>query len=83
MNFRKPQLKDQNITKPTFTQFVKFHLDGGTENDIHIHPMWHKCAFCIIPYDVIGKVETADDDNKYIILKVFLTLLLHLHKNYA
>ena len=37
--------------------------------DIHWMPFNHRCLFCDIPYNVIGKAESFNDDVKYVILK--------------
>lgn len=53
-----------HVGKPTFSEFVDFHLSGGTASDIHSFPYYSRCAMCLLDYDVIGKQETAEDDIK-------------------
>ena len=55
---------------PTFKEFVTFHLSNGTHNkqsqdfDMHVRPFWHDCDPCNLPYSLIAKVETLDEDTK-------------------
>ena len=54
--------------------------------NIHWKPFNARCLYCEIPYDVIARLETFDEDIKYIILKRNLTSWMNksgirLHKN--
>ncbi len=31
------------------------------------HPPGLRCAYCDLPYDIIGKMETFDDDVRYVL----------------
>ena len=31
------------------------------------HPPGLRCAYCDVPYDIIGKMETFDDDVRYVL----------------
>ena len=35
-------------------------IDGDV--DVHIRPYWHFCDPCNVHYDIIGNLETMDDD---------------------
>ena len=47
-----------------FREYVAFFLDGGARDDVHVQSFLSKCAMCDLSYDVIGKVETAEQDIK-------------------
>ena len=47
-----------------FSEFVAFHLSGGTRGDVHVRTFVDKCAMCDLSYDVIGKMETFQEDTK-------------------
>ena len=58
---------------PNFDQFVEFVLElgkTGNLNDPHLNFFWRKCDMCKMPYDVIGKVETMEEDLNYIFSKL-------------
>ena len=71
----------KNITN--FAEFVNLVLEEYQEQEqcrksynkdcSHVDRHWNlfdaRCQYCEIPYNVIGKMETFDDDVKYIILK--------------
>ena len=46
----------------------------------HWRPLSSKCSFCDIPYDVVGRLETFNEDVKYIILKNKLSDKLPIEK---
>ena len=47
--------------------------------DVHWRPYNARCLYCDIPYNVIGRVETFEEDMKYILLKQNLTHLISLN----
>ena len=56
--------------------------------DVHWRPYNARCLYCDIPYNVIGRVETFEEDVQYILLKQNLTDIislnassLHTHKS--
>ena len=57
---------------PNFDQFVDYLLFDykWTDHDYHLEFYWWKCDMCKIHYDVIGKVETSEEDMRHIFHKV-------------
>ena len=54
--------------------------------NVHWRPYNARCLYCDISYDVIGRIETFDEDFKYILTRKNLTDLfnrsgLHIHKS--
>ena len=45
---------------------LQFYSLGSKHLNTHLMPFWLRCSPCTIDYDVIGKVETLDDDIGYI-----------------
>lgn len=55
---------------PTFHEFAELLLlHPEVSDDEHARPYWKNCNFCIIDYDVIGKIETSKEDTRYIFEK--------------
>ena len=56
-----------NSRRPTFKEFVKYLLIERLEeyND-HWLPYWLHCHMCEMEYDVIGKLETWNEDVEFI-----------------
>ena len=56
-----------NSRRPTFREFVEYLLRERLEeyND-HWLPYWLHCHMCEMEYDVIGKMETWNEDVKFI-----------------
>ena len=59
----------------SFDIFIKLILDETEKkceqihkckSDFHWRPFISQCAYCHAPYTIIGKLETADEDQKYI-----------------
>ena len=46
-------------------------------------PQWSSCPFCAIDFDIIGKLEDYEEDEKFVVEKLNLDLPLGLHKNHA
>jgi len=63
------EVKQRNSV-PTFQEFLDFALiEGkltGDSFDSHWTPYWKQCSPCHIQYDVVGKLDTAADDFKYV-----------------
>ena len=73
----------------SFNEFIDLVLkEHHFEEPIHkkgwINPhwttTWKRCQHCTVSYDVIGRLETFDDDLKYIILKLGLSNILPIKK---
>ena len=62
----------------SFSDFVDFVIHENERQDVDAHwkPISQKCHHCAIPYDVIGRMETFDEDLKYIVLKLGLENIL-------
>ncbi|KAH7967501.1 hypothetical protein HPB49_025256 [Dermacentor silvarum] len=57
-----PGVKAENRS-PTFAEFVDLVLAMPVENsDTHWSPYYHRCQPCLVDYDFIGKLETANRD---------------------
>ena len=50
----------------TFTEFVHWILDKNVFNQ-HWAPITTLCHPCVVPYNFVGKMETFDDDVKYML----------------
>ena len=71
---------------PSPSEFAKYIIDSsvkiGAENlDNHLRPLWASCPFCAINFDIIGKLENYEADEKFIVEKLNLDIPLGLHKN--
>ena len=64
---------------PNFDQFIEYIIDGSSKAlirsksgflDPHLEFFWQKCDMCKVHYDVIGKVETSQEDINYFFHKV-------------
>ena len=77
---------------PNFSTFINHVLKEYKESDcyqsyslpcfaidVHWRPYNARCMYCDIPYNVIGRVESFDEDVKYILLRQNLTHLLSLN----
>ena len=54
---------------PTFWEFSEFLLSGkGFHNDEHVIPTTKNCDVCNLEYNMMGKLETSSEDNRYIML---------------
>ena len=64
------------IRRPTFSEFVDYLLRTPVDqyND-HWVPYWLHCHLCEIEYDVIGKMETINEDIDFITEKSGLAAL--------
>ena len=81
----------KNLNVHTFPGFVDHVLNEYKESDcyksynlpcfnidVHWRPYNARCSYCDIPYNVIGRIETFEEDIKYILLKQNLTHLISL-----
>ena len=58
--------------EPNFDQFVAWTLRKMMKHDepnAHFEFFWKQCDMCLIDFDVIGKLETSEDDIEYIFKK--------------
>ena len=81
LDFR-PNKKKLKIIFQTFPKFVEILSKNGFGYkyvpDHHITPFWIKCRICYLNYSYIGKMETFQQDAKFIAKKV--RLLTHCYK---
>ena len=55
----------RNKTFPDFIDFILHECKSHQCNE-HWQPQYLHCDFCEINYDIVGRVETMDEDLKYI-----------------
>ena len=81
--------------RASFSSFVNQIIEEYNESDcrkyynvpcFNIDPHWRplnsKCTYCDIPYNLIGNMETFEEDVQYILLKQNLTNIIPLsHSN--
>ena len=78
-----------NLKGHTFPEFVEHVLEEYNKSDCyrsynvpcltidaHWRPYNARCSYCDIPYSVIGRIETFEEDVKYIIFRQNLTHLI-------
>jgi len=72
---------------PQFIDHILWQYAGKNRKvvvDVHWRPYNARCFYCDISYNVIGHMETFDDDVQYILMKANLTSLissdLHVHE---
>ena len=58
----------------------EYYNDPCSSVDQHWRPFTARCAYCDIPYDVVGRIETFQEDIRYILLKKNLTTVIPLKK---
>jgi hypothetical protein len=68
------QIQEKYGGEATFPHFVQYILDSPeVQNcsiddchsvDAHWRPFYDRCAYCNVDYDVIGKMESFEDDVK-------------------
>ena len=78
----KSMLKKRNAM--SFADFIDViiqdHQNGETTPNGHWNTFSNMCMHCTIPYEVIGQVETFNEDFKYIILKLGLQNILKIEE---
>ncbi|XP_047118629.1 carbohydrate sulfotransferase 11-like [Schistocerca piceifrons] len=60
----------KNPRWPTFSEFVQFLVDEyrkGSQFDMHWTPITEFCTPCQVPFDVIAKFETLEEDQNFLI----------------
>ena len=62
---------ETNKDMPTPEEFVRYIIDsaettGAYYLDNHIKPIWTSCPFCSVQFDVVGHLETFDEDSSFI-----------------
>lgn len=67
------------LTFPEFVWYLAHTLERNY--DPHWAPYWSRCDPCIVDYDFIGKMETADHDFSYAFEKVGLNETSHWWQN--
>ena len=69
------QIKERYGGEPTFPHFVQYILDSPEVRgctledcetvDAHWRPFYARCAYCDVDYDVIGKMESFEEDVRF------------------
>ena len=80
----------------SFPEFVNYVLTEYHQSDchkyynrlcvtinVHWRPFNARCAYCDIPYNMIGRAETFDEDVRYLLLKNNLTNIIQLKNVHA
>ena len=80
--------KSTNASFPAFVNYVlNEYRESGCHKqynhpclsiNIHWRPYNARCSYCDIPYNVIGRLETFDEDLRYLLVKQNLTRLIPL-----
>ena len=60
---------------PTESEFVDYIIDSFYDNDeddlnAHWRPQYKLCPFCSHDFDVVGKMETFQEDKEFILRKI-------------
>ena len=58
-----------NHSFPSFVEFILNGYKNRTVSNVHWNPYSGNCNYCSIHFDVIGRMETFNEDVKYIFLK--------------
>ena len=78
----------KNLNKTTFPEFVDIILEKCGMNDLfcneHWEPQYVHCNYCDVKYDFIGRVESLENDIRFIAHSINMTsnltkFNLHLH----
>ena len=85
------QIKKNKLKYPNFSAFVNKVTKEYTQSECYRHyskqcfridghwrPFICNCLYCDIPYHVIGRMETFEEDVRYILLKNNLTQVIPL-----
>jgi len=91
---QRSEYKYQPLEGLDFSSFVNHVLNEYKESgcqksynlpcfniDVHWRPFNARCLYCDIPYNVIGRVETFEEDVQYILLKQNLTDIISLNSS--
>ena len=57
------------LSYPRVNIELNSHFRSPCQMDIHLTPFYRRCDYCNIDYDFIGKVETFNEDVKFIFEK--------------
>jgi hypothetical protein len=72
-----------NDSRPVFNEFVRLILTTNPyQYNGHWAPYWTRCEPCFIEYDFIGKLETSQQDFKYIAKKNKINQTFWENKNF-
>jgi len=78
---------DQNVNNnsvPVFREFVQLLLTTNPfQYDEHWAPYWTRCEPCYVEYDFIGKLETSEEDFKFITNKNHINQTIWENKNFS
>jgi hypothetical protein len=59
-------------------EFIRYVLDEANNSfdtmNWHVKPLWTACPFCAFRFDVIGHLEDADEDTRFIVESLNLTV---------
>ena len=74
----------RNKDKPTPLEFVQYIIDsadtlGAYHLDNHIKPIWTSCPLCSVQFDVIGHLETFDEDSSFVYDEMKLRVMIQSH----
>ena len=69
----------KSTEKPNPEEFVRYIVDtndkiGPQSLDCHLRPMWASCPFCSVEFDVIGNLNTFDQDSMFIMKSLNMTV---------
>ena len=72
---------ERNKDKPSPEEFVRYIIDsaetlGAYRLDNHIKPIWTSCPLCSIQFDVVGHLESFDEDSSFIHDKMKLKVII-------
>ena len=72
----------RNKDKPSPEEFVRYIIDsaetlGAYRLDNHIKPIWTSCPLCSIQFDVVGHLESFDEDSSFIHDKMKLKVIIY------
>ena len=66
---------NSSIKSPLLTNFAEFvrYFSSNKEllRDAHLRPVSDRCLPCLIPYDFVFKLETADVDQRFLVTSLF------------
>ena len=69
-----------NHSFPAFIDLVLNGYKGEKVSNGHWNPITPRCRYCDVEYDVIGRMETFDEDLRYIVMKKNLHEVLPLEE---
>lgn len=66
---------------PSMYQAKSYQSQCEFNVNLHWRPFASKCSYCDVEYDLVGKIETFDEDLKYIVHKKGLEKILRLENS--